>query len=291
MMIRGRWPGRWVGVTGILSLTVLITTAACPLLAQSDPGSSFLEYRSELDEATSIDAIRVHLLSGVQKMLGYATERELVSWFETYKQKRLQSGIEILSEESSDDGVRLRARGTDSVDGRPLLGRVDMRLEDGSWRVAEEIWYPDFRVAASPEEAVADHADGVFSVDGNEVEMRHAYAELRSYWADNDLPALRLTISDQPIDPNDFDLRQRSDAGELYYFVLTISSEQMVNGGMMYHQAYDGGYVSLAGVHNLETTRFGPTVIEGRVSTDKPVEFTAVTEYSVEFRATILSEE
>lgn len=280
-----------LAAAGFSALTSVFLVSASPAVAQPSAASAYLVYRADLESAESLEGFRAHLSSGLQKMLGFATERELASWLDKYKQKRLQSEVEILDEEPTEDGIRLRARGVGSSDGSPLLGRADMRLEDGSWRVIEEVWYPDFQPAASGSEADADYAKGIFRVNDHEVQMSHAYVRLQQYWADPDLPALELTISDREIDTDDYRLRQRSDAGELHYFRLTVSPEQVITGGMMYHQAYEGGYVSLVGVHELETTRFGPSVVEGRVFTKGPVAFSEVTDYSVAFRATILTTE
>ena len=272
-------------------LVSVLLSPVNPARAQPSAATSYLAYRADLEEAESLDGFRAHLSSGLQVMLGYATERELASWLDEYRQKRLQSDIEVLEEQPLEESVRLRLRGVRSTDGSPLLGRADMQLQEGSWRVIEEIWYPDFQPADDPSAAEGDYAEGVFRVDDSEIQMSHAYVKLISYWADEDLPALELTIADRAIDPEDGGLWQKSKAGELHYFQLTINPEQLVTGGMMHHHAYDSGYVSLAGVHSLETTRFGPTVIEGRVFTEDEVDFSEVTHYSVAFRATILDTE
>jgi len=258
-------------------------------LAGGPASRRFLEYRAALEKAASAKEILSYLPKSRREMLGFATEGELVSWFKTFKGKRGQTDVKVVSEKPSEKGVVLSAEGT--AGGNVLLGRIEMLAEDGSFAVGEEIWYPRFAPVKDAAAAKGDFAKGHFTVNGREAKVLHAYARLAEYSFNPELPEVRLTISDAPIDPGAYDRQERASKGELHYFELTIGPELNVTTGMMYHDGYeDGDYVSMAGMHELEPREWGPTSVSGRVYLKAPNEgIGGTTMYDVEFKASLLA--
>jgi hypothetical protein len=254
-----------------------------------------MRYREVVASAAKPAEVIPYLSEARKDLLQYATPSELQTWFEKFRAKRNQKDVRVLEKIAAKDGVLLIVAGVDSIDDRPLRGRIRMNKDDGDWIVAEEQWFVEFVPAANRAAAAADHAKGVFTVNEQTAQLKHAYVKVVPYTFDRDgdfqRPALELTLSDAPMSPDGMNLWERTKKGELHCIRLSIGPDQNVTGGMMHHQAYQNGYVSLAGMHKLETERFGPTVIQGRAFLDGPHEGMGdTTFYSVEFRATVLDE-
>jgi hypothetical protein len=289
MKIRAPQAVTWIMFCGPMSLAI-----PEPALAQrDDPAAVYLRYRAAVASASKAADVIPYLPKARQDLLQFATPSELETWLEKYKIRRNQKNIRVLKKIDAKEGVLLIAEGVDAADERPLQGRIKMNKDGDEWIVEDEQWFVEFVPAAERDAAAADYAKGVFIVNDQRIQLKHAYVKVVPYTFDRDgdykRPALELTLSDKPIDPAGTDLWQRAQKGELHFIRLSIGPDQNVIGGMMHHNAYQNAYVSLAGMHNLEAERFGPTAIKGKAFLDKPHEVMGdTTFYSVEFHATVL---
>lgn len=127
-----------------------------------------------------------------------------------------------------------------------------------------------------------DYAQGTFTVGKAGVPMKHAYIQVVPDPFDDSAQALRLTLTDLPVDPRSYGLRNKVDEGALHYLELSISGERLVTGAMLFHKGFKNGYLSIAGSIQFQATAFGPAQFEGIVSASGD-EYA----FSVKFKATL----
>jgi hypothetical protein len=127
-----------------------------------------------------------------------------------------------------------------------------------------------------------DFAAGTFTVGKTSVPMKYAYIQAVPDLFDNAAQALRLKLTDIPVDPRSFGLRNRAKEGVLHYIELSISADRRVTDASLYHKGLKNGFLMTSGGIKFEATAFGPAQVAGKVSATGDAYA-----FSVEFKATL----
>ena len=139
-------------------------------------------------------------------------------------------------------------------------------------------------------------ATGTFTVKGKASKMAHAYAMNAPNPMDKAKKAIRLVVSDVPIDakaladPTPFGIGDLSKAGKLHAIDALISlPDKAVLGTMLFDAAFKMSSVSVAGTNlKLTVKTLTATSISGRLYTEKPDDFNDVPfSFDVAFTAPI----
>lgn len=140
--------------------------------------------------------------------------------------------------------------------------------------------------------AVAQSAKGRLVVNGEETELRHAYAIERDNPFERGQREIVLFLTDVPVEDIDlhdlFAVKQLGTAGKLRAVEVTFTLEGEVKEGRLYHPAGGDASVMRSGTDDFEKQTFSKDLIAGKLAMRSPSELTDLEYiYQAEFSAPI----
>jgi hypothetical protein len=109
-------------------------------VAQEQTASQFyMAYRAAFAKAAKIDDLLSFMSKATRKQIESTPAAERPKMFEMVKAMNTFTGVKVVKEAKSADGVTLTLEATDS-DKAKATGTVEIVREDGAWKVGRERW-------------------------------------------------------------------------------------------------------------------------------------------------------
>jgi hypothetical protein len=268
--------------------------AAPTLLGQKpaqSPGDFYLSYVAATEKMKSLKDILPYVPADQAAMMSKMPQEFDKEMLEAVK-KELVVAVKIVKESPYQDGYLLEMTGTQKATSKKVKGWAKIIKEGGAWKLAKDDW-SDTPPPAPPKipAAVAESgkAVGEFTVNGQTARLLYARAVSEPDSFDKTKTAYRVTLSDQPWNPKEYNQNDKVKAGTLHYIELSIGGKNQIYGTMLYHRGFENGFMSSAGAgHTFEAQKMGPDVIAGRAYLEGPQSATGQTfYYAATFRAPI----
>jgi hypothetical protein len=146
-------------------------------------------------------------------------------------------------------------------------------------------------VCARTSPAQDGQAKGQLTLDGESVELTHAYASAKPGFFDKTAEDLRILLSDRPIDEDArtdvFALIGLARAGSIRAVEVIVDKAGQPLSGAFFARGFEG-MISVAGVHRFLEHQRSRTRVAGRLWMERPSTFAGVTfEYDATFEAPI----
>lgn len=274
-----------------LAVAVALLVAP-PLLAQKPaqkPGDFYLAYVAAAEKMKSLKDVLPYMPADQAAMMSKMPkdlEKELLA----SAKSELVTQVKIGKETPYKDGVLLEVEGMKQ--GKKVKGWAQLVVEGGAWKLAKDDFSGTPPPAAPKIPATvrdAGKAEGEFTVNGQTAKLLYVRAVAEPDSFDKTKTAYRVTLSDQPWNPKDYNQMDKVKAGTLHYLELSIGGKNQIYGAMMHHRGFKNETMSSAGSgHTFEAEKMGPDVIAGRAYLEGPQD--AMGEkfyYAATFRAAV----
>jgi hypothetical protein len=266
--------------------------AAASLTAQKPsqkPGDFYLAYVAAAEKMKSIKDVLPFMPSDQAAMMS-KLPKEMEKEMLAAAKDELVTQVKVGKETPYKDGVLLEVEGVRR--GKKVKGWAQLVVEGGAWKLAKD----DFSGTAPPAApkipaTMKDpgRADGEFTANGQTAKLLYARAVAEPDSFDKTKTAYRVTLSDQPWNPKDYNQMDKVKAGSLHYVELSIGGKNQIYGAMMHHRGFKNEVMSSAGSgHTFEAETLGPDVVAGRAYLEGPQD--AMGEkfyYAATFRAVV----
>ena len=257
-------------------------------------GDTYLAYVAAAEKMKSIKDVLPYMPADQARMMG-AIPREMEKEMLDDVKKELVTGVKVLKETPQKDGVLLELEGTKRATKQKVKGWAQMVQEGGAWKLARDDWSgvpppAPPKIPASVSEK--GKASGEFTVNGQTAKLLYARAVAEPDSFDKTKTAYRVTLSDQPWNPKEYNQTDKVKAGTLHYLELSIGGKNQIYGTMLHHRAFQNGFMSSAGAgHTFEAEKLGPDVVAGRAYLEGPKNAAGETfYYAATFRAPVEKE-
>lgn len=128
---------KWIAGTIAVALTILVAPAG--VLAQEQTATDFYrDYRVAFEKAQTVEEILPRMSKAVWAKVEATPKEERAQMFEFLKEMSKMSGVKVVKETKTPEGVMLTVEGTQ--DGEARVGQVQIVKEDGAWKLGRESW-------------------------------------------------------------------------------------------------------------------------------------------------------
>ena len=269
--------------------------AARPLFAQKpaqSAGDFYLSYVAAVEKMKSMKDIAPFMPANQAAMMSKMPKEFEKEMLEAAK-KELVTGVKVLKESPYQDGVLLELEGAKKASPGRVKGWAKIVKEGGQWKLEKDEWSgvpPPAPPKIPASVAEPGKAVGEFTVNGQTAQLLYARAVAEPDSFDKTKTAYRVTLSDAPWNPKDYNQLDKVKAGTLHYLDLSIGGKNRIYGTMLHHRAFKtGGSMSSAGAgHTFEAEKLGPDVVAGRAFLEGPQNAAGETfYYAATFRAKV----
>ncbi|HKD11581.1 MAG TPA: hypothetical protein VKE50_05870 [Thermoanaerobaculia bacterium] len=280
---------------GFAVLAGLGITLAASLWAQKpaqSPSEFYLSYVAAAEKMKSLKDILPYVPADQAAMMS-KMPKEFDKEMQEAVKKELVTDVKIQKESPYQDGYLLQMTGTQKAASKKVTGWAKIIKENGSWKLAKDDWSgtpPPAPPKIPATVAESGKAVGEFTVNGQTAKLLYARAVAEPDSFDKTKTAYKVTLSDGPWNPKDYNQNDKVKAGTLHYVELSIGGKNQIYGTMLYHRGFaSGGFMSSAGSgHTFEAEKMGPDVIAGRAYLEGPQSAGGQTfYYAATFRAPI----
>jgi hypothetical protein len=265
-----------------------------PVLAQKPtqkPGDFYLSYVAATEKMESIKDVLPFMPADQAAMMSKIPKDMEKEMLEDVK-KELVTNVKVLKESPYKDGVLLELEGTQKATSKKVKGWAQIVPEGGAWKLAKDDWSGAAPPAPPKIPATMKDpgkADGEFTVNGQTAKLLYARAAAEPDSFDKTQTAYRVTLSDVPWNPKEYNQNEKVKAGTLHYIDLSIGGKNQIYGTMLHHRGFQNGFLSSAGSgHTFEAEKLGPDVVAGRAFLEGPQSAAGETfYYAATFRAPV----
>lgn len=280
--------GVWLALGQVRSVAAAGPTGPTP--AQK-PGDFYLSYVAAAEKMKSVQDVLPFMpadQAAMMKKLPKDMDKELVE----EAKKELVTSVKVLKESPYKDGVLLELEGVKKATGKKVKGWAQIVPENGAWKLSKDEWSgvpppAPPKIPATVKDA--GKAEGEFTANGQTAKLLYAYAVAQPDSFDKTKIEYRVTLSDQPWNPKDYNQNDKVKAGSLHYVELSIGGKNQIYGSMLHHRAFKNEVMSSAGAgHVFEPEKLGPDVVAGRAYLEGPKDAMGETfYYAATFRAPV----
>jgi hypothetical protein len=276
----------------LFSLAISVWLAAASLTAQKPsqkPADFYLAYVAAAEKMKSIKDVLPFMPADQAAMMS-KLPKEMEKEMLAAAKGELVTQVKVGKETPYKDGVLLEIEGMQN--GKKVKGWAQLIVEGGAWKLAKDDFSGTPPPAAPKIPATMKDpgkAEGEFTANGQTAKLLYARAVAEPDSFDKTKTAYRVTLSDQPWNPKDYNQMDKVKAGSLHYVELSIGGKNQIYGAMMHHRGFKNEVMSSAGSgHTFEAEKLGPDVVAGRAYLEGPQD--AMGEkfyYAATFRATV----
>ena len=128
---------KWIA--GMLVVALPLLAAPAGVVAQEQTATDFyMGYRTAFEKAKTVEEILPQMSKAVRAKVEATPKEERAEMFAFLKEMSKMSGLKVVKETKTPEGVMLTVEATQ--DGEARLGQVQIVKEDGAWKLGRESW-------------------------------------------------------------------------------------------------------------------------------------------------------